>query len=156
MNRVTRSLLITSNAERIRSPRHQETGTAIPAGISKLFGREILTKGRVDTYLVFVVPDEWTPDEQNVLPATGRHMLEEGFDERNIIEVLTGHGRRIPEDYPEQRRCLVIGSCVIERQTRVPLHLVYDYSDQEVLDVVTAYIPQAPWWVTPSKRGQRR
>jgi hypothetical protein len=36
------------------------------------------------------------------------------------------------------------------------LHVVCDLSDEEVLDIVTAYIPQPPWWVTPSRRGQRR
>lgn len=84
------------------------------------------------------------------------HMLEEGFDERNIIEVLTGHGRKILEEYPEQRRCLVLGSCAIGRKARIHLHVVCDLSDEEVLDIVTAYIPQPPWWVTPSRRGQRR
>ncbi|HTS70069.1 MAG TPA: hypothetical protein VMO17_13895 [Terriglobia bacterium] len=34
-----------------------------------------------------------------------------------------------------------------------PLHVVCDYSDSNVLDIVTAYIPQKPWWTTPSKRG---
>lgn len=39
-----------------------------------------------------------------------RHMIEEGFDEGNIIEALTGHGRKILEEYPDQHRCLVLGS----------------------------------------------
>lgn len=85
-----------------------------------------------------------------------RHMLEEGFDEGNIIEVLTGRGRRILEEYPEEERCLVLGSCTIGRKTRMHLHVVCNLSDQEVLDIVTAYIPQPPWWVTPSRRGQKR
>jgi hypothetical protein len=88
-----------------------------------------------------------------------RHMLEEGFDEGNIIEVLTGRGRKILEEYPEQQRCLgclALGSCAIGRNTRIHLHVVCDLSDEEVLDIVTAYIPQPPWWVTPSRRGQRR
>ena len=85
-----------------------------------------------------------------------RHMVEEGFDERNIIEVLTERGRKIIEEYPEQQRYLVLGSCAIGRRTRLHLHVVCDLSDEEVLDVVTAYISQPPWWVTPSRRGQRR
>jgi hypothetical protein len=85
-----------------------------------------------------------------------RHMLEEGFDEGNIIEVLTGRGRRILEEYPEQHRCLVLGSCVIGAKRHIHLHVVCDLSDEEVLDIVTAYLPQLPWWVTPSRRGQRR
>lgn len=85
-----------------------------------------------------------------------RHMLEEGFEERNIIEALTGRGRKILEEYPEQHRCLVLGSCAMGRKSRIHLHVVCDLSDEEVLDIVTAYIPQAPWWVAPSRRGQRR
>ena len=85
-----------------------------------------------------------------------RHMVEEGFEERNIIEVLTGRGRKILEEYPEQQRCLVLGSCAIGRRTRLHLHVVCDLSDEDLLDIVTAYIPQPPWWVTPSRRGQRR
>jgi hypothetical protein len=83
-----------------------------------------------------------------------RHMLEEGFDEGNIIEVLTGRGRRILEEYPEEERCLVLGSCTIGRKARMHLHVVCNLSDQEVLDIVTAYIPQPPWWVTPSRRDR--
>ncbi|HYL80340.1 MAG TPA: hypothetical protein VEU07_05975 [Candidatus Acidoferrum sp.] len=30
-----------------------------------------------------------------------RHMVEEGFEERNIIQVLTGPRRKILEEYPE-------------------------------------------------------
>ncbi len=85
-----------------------------------------------------------------------RHMLEEGFDEGNIIEILTGRGHKILEEYPEQQRCLILGSCPVGQKTRMHLHVVCDYSNEEVLDIVTAYIPQRPWWVTPSKRGQKR
>ena len=85
-----------------------------------------------------------------------RHMVEEGFEERNIIEVLTGRGGKILEEYPEQHRCLVLGSYAMGKKSRIHLHVVCDLSDEEVLDIVTAYIPQAPWWVTPSRRGQRR
>jgi hypothetical protein len=85
-----------------------------------------------------------------------RHMIEEGFDEGNILEALTGRDRRILETYPEQERCLVLGSFAIGRKTRVHLHAVCDYTDVEVLDIVTAYIPQAPWWVTPYTRGKTR
>jgi hypothetical protein len=38
-----------------------------------------------------------------------RHMLEEGFDERDLIAALTGRGRKILEEYPEQNRCLILG-----------------------------------------------
>ena len=35
-----------------------------------------------------------------------------------------------------------------------PLHVVCDYSNDEVVDIVTAYIPPKPWWETPSRRGR--
>ena len=85
-----------------------------------------------------------------------QHMLEEGFDEGNIIEALTGLASEINEEYPEQQRCLVLGSYAVSARTRNFLHAVCDYSDPEVLDIVTAYIPQRPWWETPTRRGRRR
>ena len=60
-----------------------------------------------------------------------RHMIEEGFDESNIIEALTGGGRKVLEEYPEQQRCLVFGSCAMGRKARVHLHVVCDLSDEE-------------------------
>ena len=39
-----------------------------------------------------------------------RHMIEEGFDEGNIIAVLTSRGCRILEEYGEQHRCLIVGT----------------------------------------------
>ena len=53
--------------------------------------------------------------------------------------MLTGRGRKILEEYPEQQRCLVLGSCAIGRRTRLHLHVVCDLSDEEVLDIVTVF-----------------
>ena len=85
-----------------------------------------------------------------------RHMLEEGFEENHIIEALTGRGNRVLEYYPDQQRCLVLGTCAIGPKTRLHLHVVCDYSNPEVLDIVTAYVPQLPWWVSPTRRGKKR
>ena len=87
---------------------------------------------------------------------TVRHMLEEGFDEGNIIETLTGPGAKVLEEYPEQQRCLVLGSYAVSPRRRNVLHAVCDYSDPEIVDIVTAYIPQRPWWETPTRRGKGR
>jgi hypothetical protein len=82
-----------------------------------------------------------------------RHMIEEGFSEENLVEAVTGRSK-IPENYLDERRCLVFGSFPISEKTRSPLHLVCDYSQEGLVDIITAYIPQRPWWVTPTRRGR--
>jgi hypothetical protein len=83
-----------------------------------------------------------------------RHMIEEGFDEGDIIAALTSRGGRILEEYGDQQRCLIVGTYPVGRAGRMHLHVVCDYSDTEIIDIVTAYIPQRPWWVTPYRRGR--
>jgi hypothetical protein len=82
-----------------------------------------------------------------------RHMIEEGFSEENIVEAVTGRSR-ILENYPDELRCLILGSFLMSEEVRSPLHIVGDYLKEELIDIVTAYIPQKPWWVTPTKRGR--
>jgi hypothetical protein len=40
---------------------------------------------------------------------TVRHMIEEGFNETNVIETITGKSR-ILEDYTDDCRCLILGT----------------------------------------------
>ncbi len=82
-----------------------------------------------------------------------RHMIEEGFDEEDLLEALVGKSR-VLEDYPNETRCLVLGYFTVAQRPRIPIHVVCDYSNSRVLDIVTAYLPQRPWWVRPSKRGR--
>jgi hypothetical protein len=82
-----------------------------------------------------------------------RHMIEEGFTEENIVTAVAGKSRMI-EDYPDESRCLVLGYFLLGDQVRSPLHVVCDYSGEELIDIVTAYIPQKPWWVSPTRRGR--
>src|SRR5437868_7554196 len=82
-----------------------------------------------------------------------RHMIEEGFSEEDIIKTLIGKSR-VLEDYPSEFRCLVSGYFKMSEKVRSPLHIVCDYSSDEVVDIVTAYIPQKPWWLTPTRRGR--
>jgi Domain of unknown function (DUF4258) len=82
-----------------------------------------------------------------------RHMLEEGFDESDLIGAITGKGKII-ELYPEELRCLILGYFSFTGQTLSPLHIVCDYAGEAIVDIVTAYIPQQPWWVTPTERGR--
>ncbi len=84
-----------------------------------------------------------------------RHMFEEGFQEQDIIAALIGK-LRLLENYPDETRCLVMGYFQISEKVRSPLHLVIEYSDEELIDVVTAYIPQKPWWLTPWQRGKTK
>ena len=81
-----------------------------------------------------------------------RHMIEEGFDERDMANALAGKCKLL-EDYPDEFRCLVLG---YYGTLRSPLHVVVDYSNARVIDIVTAYIPQRPWWETPERRGMPR
>lgn len=82
-----------------------------------------------------------------------RHMIEEGFDEDNLLEAVAGRSR-ILEDYPNEGRCLILGYFAVGEKSRAALHVVCDYSSPRLVDIVTAYLPQKPWWITPSKRGR--
>ena len=82
-----------------------------------------------------------------------RHLIEEGFTEQNILDAVLGKSK-ILEHYPEESRCLIVGYFRLSDKVTCPLHVVCDYSNSEVVDIVTAYIPDIPWWRTPTKRGQ--
>ncbi len=82
-----------------------------------------------------------------------RHMIEEGFDEKDVLEALSGKSR-ILEHYPNEMRCLILGYFAPTERVRIPLHVVCDHSNPRLVDIVTAYVPQKPWWVTPTKRGR--
>ena len=80
-----------------------------------------------------------------------RHMIEEGFDENHLFEALTGK-LQLLEEYEDENRCLVLGSFHFSSSTRSSLHVVCDVSNAEIVDIVTAYIPQRPWWISPTQR----
>ncbi|HXG67105.1 MAG TPA: DUF4258 domain-containing protein [Blastocatellia bacterium] len=85
-----------------------------------------------------------------------RHMIAEGFSEQNIIEAITGKCK-ILEDYPEESRCLVYGRFRFDEDEKIdtPLHVVCDYSQAGGIDIITGYIPQKPWWSSPTRRGKK-
>jgi Domain of unknown function (DUF4258) len=83
-----------------------------------------------------------------------RHMIEEGFSEENLLEAITGKSR-ILEHYSDELRCLVLGTFPLSAKVRSPLHVICDYSNAAVVDIITAYIPQKPWWRTPTRRGRK-
>jgi hypothetical protein len=81
-------------------------------------------------------------------------MIEEGFSELHLLEVFEGQCKLL-KHYPAEKRCLVVGYFYFTRTARSPLHIVCDYSMAGLIDIVTAYIPQRPWWITPTKRGRK-
>lgn len=81
-----------------------------------------------------------------------RHMIEEGFDENNVIAAI--EDGKVLEDYFDDKRCLLLGYFNLFPKVKLPLHIVCDYSEKELVDIVTAYIPQKPWWETPTRRGK--
>lgn len=85
-----------------------------------------------------------------------RHMVEEGFDENQLLEAVRGGSLQVVEEYPEESRYLILGYFHFTQKTVSPLHLLCDLSGPNVVDIVTAYIPQRPWWVKPTQRGRRK
>ena len=83
-----------------------------------------------------------------------RHMIEEGFSEKNMVEALLGESRVI-ELYEEENRCLILGHFLWNKRKKSALHMVCDYSNKNLIDFVTAYVPQKPWWTSPMKRGRK-
>ena len=83
-----------------------------------------------------------------------RHMIEEGFSEKNMIDAMLGESRII-EMYDEDKRCLILGHFLWDDRIKSPIHVVCDYSNRKLIDIVTAYIPQRPWWISPTQRGRR-
>ncbi len=88
-------------------------------------------------------------------PHTVNHMLAEGFNEDNIIEVI--NNGNILELYDDEARCLIVGTFGISGDIKEYLHVVADYWSEsgniDWVDFVTAYIPRSPFWKTPSIRG---
>ena len=81
-----------------------------------------------------------------------RHMIEEGFGEHDLVEAISENSA-ILETYSEESRCLIGGRFSVSKGVHSPLHVVCDYRMEGVVDFVTAYVPQRPWWITPTRRG---
>jgi len=107
----------------------------------------------VETELLEKIKDLINAKKYRVRIHAVRHMIEEGFTEENLLDAITGKSK-ILEHYPDELRCLVSGYFLVNGKIRSPLHIICDYSDEEIIDIITAYIPQKPWWLTPTKRGR--
>lgn len=84
-----------------------------------------------------------------------RHMIEEGFDERQMLEALSGE-LTLVEAYEDEARYLVLGHFHFTPKSRSPLHVLCDVSLTNVVDIVTAYIPKRPWWTSATVRGRKK
>ena len=78
-----------------------------------------------------------------------RHMIEEGFSEKDIISAMLGENKII-EMYDEDKRCLILGRFLWDDRIKSSIHVVCDYSNRKLID-----IPQRPWWMSPTQRGRR-
>ncbi|MBC8233507.1 hypothetical protein H8E77_28495 [bacterium] len=80
-------------------------------------------------------------------------MIEEGFDENLLLESVSER-LWVIEEYPDESRYLILGYFHFTLKVRSPLHLVCNLSKPDIVDIVTTYIPQRPWWVSPTQRGE--
>jgi len=82
-----------------------------------------------------------------------RHALteakEDGVEPEDVVYVLlTG---KIIEEYPERERLLIYG----EMSNQLPLHVVCDLSDEDMMYIPTVYIPSKEEWVKFQIRKKR-
>jgi hypothetical protein len=74
----------------------------------------------------------------------------DGVEPEDIVYViLTG---KIIESYPDRQRVLVYG----EMLNNLPLHVVCDYSDEDMIYITTVYIPSREEWSHNFQRRKRR
>lgn len=71
-----------------------------------------------------------------------RHMVQEGFTELDVIKALEW-GRELAV-YPADSRMLVLGYLVAPPSLRLPMHVVVEYNQPRMLEIVTAFIPREP------------
>lgn len=73
----------------------------------------------------------------------------DGVEPEDIVYLLlTG---KIIERYPERYRVLVYGKML----NKLPLHVVCDYSDEDLLYITTVYIPSKGEWTHNFQRRRR-
>jgi hypothetical protein len=66
-----------------------------------------------------------------------------------VYVLLTG---KVIEEYPERERILIYGSM----KNDLPLHVVCDFSDEEVMYIPTVYIPSKRDWIGYQIRKRRK
>jgi len=74
----------------------------------------------------------------------------EGVEPEDVVYVLLSG--KIIERYPERSRVLVYGRML----NNLPLHVVCDYSDEELIYIPTVYIPNKKEWTHNFQRRKKR
>lgn len=87
-------------------------------------------------------------------PHAMAHGLEDGFNKEQCVGALLD--ARILEEYPGERRYLLLGRFHLTERTLCYIHLVCDLAREDDVRVITAYIPKAPEWESPWKRAARK
>ena len=100
--------------------------------------------------------------EYSLRPHAIQHAVKEGFKPIHILHaVLTGE---VIERYPDRDRCLFYVDTAVEGMP-LPLH-VEDSRDgvvcefnpdlDDIVDIVTAYVPTEEEWIHPRQRRRKR
>ena len=90
----------------------------------------------------------------SVRPHALQHAVKEGFTVEDMVHVVM-RGKFI-EAYPDRQRILLSSTVMIE-DVHLTLHVVCEHRFAESpVDFVTAYIPNAETWETPTKRRKKR
>lgn len=89
----------------------------------------------------------------SVRPHAVQHALAEGFSPKHIAEAI--QNGRVIESYSDRNRCLVCGRARLTARVNIDLHVVCDYGDHDMLDIVTAYVPDSEVWETPPTKRRR-
>lgn len=86
-------------------------------------------------------------------PHAMQHAVKEGFT-KEAMRYVALHGT-VVETYPGRSRCLLWANVTLEGLT-IPLHVVCEHLHPDApVDFVTAYIPSADEWETPTRRRRK-
>ncbi len=82
------------------------------------------------------------------------HSVKEGFEIDHIPEaVING---TIIEAYPDTSRILICGKVALTPKIQIYLHVVCEYSEDNDVHFVTAYIPDESQWERPPLKRRRK
>ncbi|MCH8291458.1 DUF4258 domain-containing protein [Candidatus Poribacteria bacterium] len=72
----------------------------------------------------------------------------DGVSPKDVKQIiLTG---KIIESYPDRERHLIYG--MLSDMSNLPVHVVVDYSNDDQIVAVTAYVPDDKEWIASQKR----